>query len=570
MSGNNNQFGGIGQGVLQGLAPQFKGQSKQLLQGNTPSGLSIPAKSSITSQLLQQQTSQPQEPSMIDQVKESFVKAAQQGAQAYIGVMSKVDPATADDMKAALISQKSSIMGGVQDTSEMTPDQYKSYLMKTKKLGDIANSIQSSGPVSEQEIAYQQNIDKIKAIDPNAPNRYNPNYVAIAAIDANPINKAIQGNPELATTFDAPLNKDQLASINPKLAEKVSSDSANLIFKNDSGTYQVFKSLTPDGKETYTVDNNGKVKTLDPTKLNTISSAESFPGGPKAFAEFQKNPQEYNRKNFERLYKNANGVTPEQQAMIANIQRTDDPNEKQAYQTILSESLKADVEARAAAQDNAYKMAQIQAVNGLKANSTGGKYLTTATKNDLQKQYTDGAQTLRQLKNIAESMTDEDIQKALTIDGKIKLGIATGLDRIGLGSADAFGLLGDKNAAEWVETKGVLDGKVGMLFNLYRKNITGAAAAVQELEQLKKAYINGDMSPSLFRTRFNDILAQTENNLGYINEALETGILPEALTDVSRYEVAGSTPNVNPSIATEMTLEELMAERARRNQQPQQ
>lgn len=43
------------------------------------------------------------------------------------------------------------------------------------------------------------------------------------------------------------------------------------------------------------------------------------------------------------------------------------------------------------------------------------------------------------------------------------------------------------------------------LFNQYRKDITGAAAAVQELERLKAAYINKDMGPDDFEAAFSEL-----------------------------------------------------------------
>lgn len=49
---------------------------------------------------------------------------------------------------------------------------------------------------------------------------------------------------------------------------------------------------------------------------------------------------------------------------------------------------------------------------------------------------------------------------------------------------------------------------IEQIFNAYRKEITGAAAAVQELERLKQAMLNADLSPTQFEASYNEFIAK--------------------------------------------------------------
>lgn len=55
--------------------------------------------------------------------------------------------------------------------------------------------------------------------------------------------------------------------------------------------------------------------------------------------------------------------------------------------------------------------------------------------------------------------------------------------------------------------------EVEQFFNQYRKQITGAAAAVQELEALKKAVINSDLGPQEFQARYDALVNSIEQGL---------------------------------------------------------
>lgn len=61
-------------------------------------------------------------------------------------------------------------------------------------------------------------------------------------------------------------------------------------------------------------------------------------------------------------------------------------------------------------------------------------------------------------------------------------------------------------------------------FNQYRKEITGAAAAVQELEDLKKAMFSEDLSPSEFEAAFDEFKLEIQRGRKINEELLSRGI----------------------------------------------
>jgi len=64
---------------------------------------------------------------------------------------------------------------------------------------------------------------------------------------------------------------------------------------------------------------------------------------------------------------------------------------------------------------------------------------------------------------------------------------------------------------------------VEQLFNAYRKEITGAAAAVQELDRLKKSFINMDMSPTQFEAAFAQYSGELKRSMRIRRRLLREG-----------------------------------------------
>lgn len=65
---------------------------------------------------------------------------------------------------------------------------------------------------------------------------------------------------------------------------------------------------------------------------------------------------------------------------------------------------------------------------------------------------------------------------------------------------------------------------IEQLFNQYRKEITGAAAAVAELERLKKSFINMDMSPSEFESGMELFMEESARALRLKRKLLREGV----------------------------------------------
>lgn len=78
-----------------------------------------------------------------------------------------------------------------------------------------------------------------------------------------------------------------------------------------------------------------------------------------------------------------------------------------------------------------------------------------------------------------------------------------------LSIADRFKKLGPGKGKEFLAKRDQLIQRSGVVFNIFRRLITGAAAPAQELEKLKKMILNPDMNPSTFETNFNELLRQT-------------------------------------------------------------
>lgn len=97
--------------------------------------------------------------------------------------------------------------------------------------------------------------------------------------------------------------------------------------------------------------------------------------------------------------------------------------------------------------------------------------------------------------------------------------------------------------------------QVGQSFNKYRKLITGAAAALSELETLKKDYIDKNMTKTDFTTRVKALIDIYENDLAYLQYTIREGIDPVRNADgrVSA-EAAGWEPGNAPGAGPQTSL----------------
>ena len=87
-----------------------------------------------------------------------------------------------------------------------------------------------------------------------------------------------------------------------------------------------------------------------------------------------------------------------------------------------------------------------------------------------------------------------------TYAGAAKSATGAVLDKVGLSSE-----LDITGTVDFNSKRVIAISQIDMLFNQYRKEITGAAAAVQELERLEKSYLNSKRGPEATKAMLNEL-----------------------------------------------------------------
>tara|TARA_R110002167_G_scaffold69316_1_gene195345 strand:+ start:42 stop:1358 length:1317 start_codon:yes stop_codon:yes gene_type:complete len=130
-------------------------------------------------------------------------------------------------------------------------------------------------------------------------------------------------------------------------------------------------------------------------------------------------------------------------------------------------------------------------------NDKGNQPLSNSVKSKLQKEVLGAYDNLAKLDAIADNFDPS----YFTSVGVGKAAVGAVLDR-------TFGLSPEKDPTGTVDfnaKRTVAAAQIDMLFNQYRKEITGAAAAVQELERLKKSYLNTERGPEATEAMLNEL-----------------------------------------------------------------
>mgnify|MGYP003676585040 CR=1 FL=1 len=130
-------------------------------------------------------------------------------------------------------------------------------------------------------------------------------------------------------------------------------------------------------------------------------------------------------------------------------------------------------------------------------NDKGNQPLSDSVKSKLQKEVLGAYDNLAKLDAIADNFDPS----YFTSVGVGKAAVGAVLDR-------TFGLSPEKDPTGTVDfnaKRTVAAAQIDMLFNQYRKEITGAAAAVQELERLKKSYLNTERGPEATKAMLNEL-----------------------------------------------------------------
>ena len=139
-----------------------------------------------------------------------------------------------------------------------------------------------------------------------------------------------------------------------------------------------------------------------------------------------------------------------------------------------------------------------------------GGGLTTPVKTVLQKDMLGAQESLANLDAIGGKFAGD----YLTYEGRAKAAVGGFADKLGVG-----GDLAQFNAkrAEFVSN-------VRQFFNVYRKEITGAAAGEKELDRLMGAMMNENMGPQEFMSVYNDFTGKVRRNMELKGTQLSGGL----------------------------------------------
>lgn len=155
-------------------------------------------------------------------------------------------------------------------------------------------------------------------------------------------------------------------------------------------------------------------------------------------------------------------------------------------------------------------------VGGAGPAAPGNVGLTRSNQTAVQKDVMSGMGTLSRLDEIAKAYSAD----YLTAQGAVKGWTGRMADKVGMASDNQKAFIqGRRNFTQQVDQE----------FNAYRKEITGAAAAMAELKDLKKAMISTDLSPAEFEAAY---MAYRDSVARMLR--LRQGILREGIPVASR------------------------------------
>lgn len=139
---------------------------------------------------------------------------------------------------------------------------------------------------------------------------------------------------------------------------------------------------------------------------------------------------------------------------------------------------------------------------------------TYKTTSDIQETIRKDQEALRGLDRVKQNIHPE----LLTATGRLKTQIAKTSDWLGVASPSQAERL---KAVEHFLTP------VEQFFNQYRKDITGAAASMQEIQRLREATINSNLGPNQFKQRLDSIIQGFEVNANAEIKNLSSGLSPD-------------------------------------------
>jgi len=157
--------------------------------------------------------------------------------------------------------------------------------------------------------------------------------------------------------------------------------------------------------------------------------------------------------------------------------------------------------------------------------------ITPAIKTKLQEGILDKQQQLRKL----SKLNSEKFDRFLTTKGRAAAQFGKVLDYgQGLGGKSISNLyenVAGYNPIDFAAESRVVFEDLEKFFNKYRKEITGAAAAVAELQKLRKAILSGDLPPAQAKASLDSLINEIDGNLDADFNNLENGIKRDTSED---------------------------------------
>jgi hypothetical protein len=151
---------------------------------------------------------------------------------------------------------------------------------------------------------------------------------------------------------------------------------------------------------------------------------------------------------------------------------------------------------------------------------------------------------------VLEGVTEESIDKYLSLLGKATAATGRGLSSLtGLGG-DAINELVKEGIGvdlqEFAGEQGLLFGDLENYFNQKRHDITGAAAAISELKELRKGILSGETSPAVAKAKIAQIIQRERDS-----QEMNFTLLKQNGLDIKSYfdENATATPTYKEDVS---------------------
>lgn len=138
------------------------------------------------------------------------------------------------------------------------------------------------------------------------------------------------------------------------------------------------------------------------------------------------------------------------------------------------------------------------------------------TVNELQSNILENTKVMYQMQQVGENYK----QNFLTLQGRLGNFGLTVLDYVGALPAEG-------DWSEWYQQRTDFEHATERLFNAYRKYITGAAASFQELERLRKSFLNTKLPPRKFEAAYNSYMTELQRLQQLYNRVVREGFSPD-------------------------------------------